>query len=234
MSGKPPRDGDDIWSEVMDQVADALGEVSLDSDGTRDALLEGVRQALEGMGSTIDLDIQVVTEGVDTSDVEDPSVSVMEGGRTDTDPRTPGDKPDLRVADLPEDGFTEETEPVDPVDAMQGSPVVTQVKVLRTPPRRTAHSEAIPGLGQAGWIQVASGGGAQGAWQTLYQGQRARLYRIGCTQGLLDVTVDGAPVERLRAGQSVDVEGCLVRVSAVDETSGRGGYAWISAPEAEE
>lgn len=231
MSEQPPRDGDDIWSEVMDQVADALGEVDLGEDGTRDALLEGVRQALEGMGGTIDMDIQVVTDSAGPAEPEDPSVSVVEGGRADADPRTPGDKPDLRVADLPEDGFTDEVETADPFLV---KPVVTQVKVLRTPPRPTAHAEAIPGLGQAGWIQVAGGGGAQSSWQTLYQGTRPRLYRIGCTQGSLDVTLDGAQVERLQAGQSIDVEGTMVRVSAVDETSGRGGYSWISAPEGEE
>ena len=41
-------------------------------------------------------------------------------------------------------------------------------------------------------------------------------------------------MQRLSAGQSIDIEGCLVRVSAVDETSGRGGYAWVDAPEGEE
>lgn len=227
MSEQPPRDGDDVWSEVLDQVADALDEADLGDGATREALLDGVRQALEGVGGTIDMDIEVVTEAGEP----DPSVSVVEGGRTDTDPRTPGDKPNLRVADLPEDGFTDETEPDDP---MRVRPVVTQVKVLRTPPRTTASSDAIPGLGQAGWIQVAGGAGAEAAWQTLYKGACARLYRVGCTQGSLDVTLDGAQVERLRAGQSIDVEGCLVRVSAVDESSGRGGYAWISAPEGEE
>jgi hypothetical protein len=57
---------------------------------------------------------------------------------------------------------------------------------------------------------------------------------VGCTQGSLDIILDGAAVQRLSAGQSIDIEGCLVRVSAVDETSGRGGYAWVDAPEGEE
>lgn len=224
MAERPPRDGDDIWSEVMDQVADALTEADLGTGLTREALLDGVREALEAMGGPIEVDIEVMTSSEDT----DPAVSVVEGGRTEADPRTPGDKPDLRVADLETDGATGEAS-----ESMPIRPVLTQVKMLRTA-RRTAMPEAIPGLGQAGWIQVAGGGGVQAAWQTLYQGRLPRLYRIGCTQGSMDVTLDGEQVERLVAGQAIDVEGCLVRVSAVDEGSARGGYAWINAPEGEE
>ena len=234
MSDRPPTDGDDLWSEVLDQVADALTDADLGDPGTRDALLQGVRDALEGMGGAIDMDIQVVTEGVTMdpdSDSEGGAVSVVEGGRSEADPRTPGEKPDLRVADLPGDGHTDEV----PMDASEpAGPVLTQVKVLRTGLRGSARSESIPGLGQAGWIQVAGNGGPDGAWQTLYKGERSRLYRIGCTQGSLDVTVEGESIERLRAGQSIDVQGTLVRVSAVDDGSGRGGYAWISQPEGEE
>lgn len=229
MSDEPPREGEDIWADVIDQVSDALVDADLGDNATRDALLDGVRQALEGMSGPMDMDIEVVTDV--TGPESDPSVSVVEGGRSDADPRTPGDKPNLRVADLPKDPLTDETQGE---DALQAQPVVTKVKVLRTLPRSTAHSSAVPGLGQAGWIQVAGGSGAEAAWQTLYQGTRARLYRIGCTQGTLDVTLDGEQVERLRAGQSIDVDGCIVRVSAVDELTGRGGYAWISAPEGEE
>ncbi len=224
MSKRPPRDGDEIWSEVLDQVSDALDAADLGDLTTRDALLDGVRQALEGVGTTLDMELEIMT-----ADEPDASVSVVEGGRAEADPRTPGEKPNLRVADLTD----EETDHGD--DAADVTrPVVTQVKVLRTPPRVATHAEAVPGLGQAGWIQVTAGGGAEASWQTLYQGKRPRLYRIGCTQGTLDITLDGAQVERLRAGQSIDVEGSLVRVSAVEEGSGRGGYAWISAPEGEE
>jgi hypothetical protein len=226
MAKRPPRDGDDIWSEVMDQVADALTEADLGTGPTREALLDGVREALEAMGGPIEVDIEVMTAAEDS----DPTVSVVEGGRAEADPRTPGEKPDLRVADPQADGATDEVEAADP---MRVRPVLTQVKMLRTA-RHTARSEIIPGLGKAGWIQVAGGGGVHAAWQTLYQGRVPRLYRIGCTQGSMDVTLDGDQVERLVAGQAIDVEGCLVRVCAVDEGSGRGGYAWISGPEGEE
>ena len=105
MGEQPPRDGDDIWSDVLEQVAQALGDVDLGEDGTRDALIDGVRQALDGLDSTIDLDIEVVTDGA-----TEPQVSIVEGGRSDADPITPGEKPDLRVADLPEDGSTDDVE----------------------------------------------------------------------------------------------------------------------------
>jgi hypothetical protein len=224
MGEQPPRDGDDIWSDVLEQVAQALGDVNLGEGGTRDALIDGVRQALDGLDSTIDLDIEVVTDGS-----TEPQVSIVEGGRSDADPITPGEKPDLRVADLPEDGSTDDVE----LDALRAArKVFSKVKVLRMPGR--AVQDAIPGLGQAGWIQVSGGGDTIAAWQTVYQGTRARLYRVGCTQGSLDIILDGAAVQRLSAGQSIDIEGCLVRVSAVDETSGRGGYAWVDAPEGEE
>ncbi len=227
MAERPPKDGDDIWSEVLEQVSDALDAADLGEGSTRDALLDGVRQALEGVGTTLDLELEVLTQAM--AQESDPSVALVEGGRSDADPRTPGEKPDLRVADL-QDLETDHGEK----DTGSVRPILTQVKVLQTPPRITTHAEAVPGLGQAGWIQVSGVGGADAAWQTLYQGSRSRLYRIGCTQGLLDITLEGAQIERLRAGQSIDVEGCLVRVSAVDEGSGRGGYAWINAPEREE
>jgi hypothetical protein len=71
---------------------------------------------------------------------------------------------------------------------------------------------------------VAAGAGADSTWQTIYAGLKPRLYRIACSSGSLDVTVDGESVERLLAGQSVDVEGTAIRVTTSTETGAIGGY----------
>ena len=42
---------DDRWSDVIDQVLDALDDAEMGTKTTRDALAEGVRQALESMES---------------------------------------------------------------------------------------------------------------------------------------------------------------------------------------
>jgi hypothetical protein len=223
MAERPPGDGDDLWTEVIEQVTDALNDSDIDLGLTRDALIDGVRQALESLSDGIDVqfDVMTTTEGVANDAAA--GVSVVEGGRSDSDPPTPGDKPNLRVA-APTVG--------DDDDGMVAPPsnVVTKVKVLRTAPRSVSVqqvTDTVPGLGVAGWINVVGGDGADSAWQTIYQGRVARVYRVACTRGMLDVTRDGEPVERLRAGQSIDVEGCLVRVSAAEDESAKGGYAQV-------
>ncbi len=212
---------------MIEQVTDALDASDIDLGITRDDLINGVRQALETLGDGIDVQFDVMTSMQDSEDEGPMDVSVVEGGRSDSDPPTPGDKPHLRVAEPENEGS--ELEP--DVDMVAPPPkVVTKVKVLRTPPRVVSQRndrESIPGLKEAGWISVVSGGGVESSWQTLYQGQRVRIYRVACTHGTLDITVDGLQVERLRPGQSIDVEGSLVRVTTPDGAEAKGGYAQV-------
>ena len=76
--------------------------------------------------------------------------------------------------------------------------------------------------------------GGETTWQTVYQGLRPRLYRVACLPGgRLDVTVDGAQVERLCPGQSIDIEGMAIRVTTPDEEAA-GVYGPVSYGRGEE
>lgn len=206
---------DDRWSEVIHQVLDALDDGGVSDGPTRDALAEGVRQALESLESGVDLDVQILGEGFPVQ--ESVSVEVVDGGRDADDPRTKGETPELRIAD---------TDEVDLAD-VEASGMFTHVKVVRPQLRsEKGRRRPLPGLSEAGWIQVADNPDPKSAWQTLYQGLRPRLYRIACSSGSLDVTVDGEPVERLCAGQTIDVEGTTIRVTT-EEAESLGGYVQV-------
>ena len=61
---------------------------------------------------------------------------------------------------------------------------------------------------------------AAGATQTLFRGSEARIYRIHCSSGAIEVHSDGA-VDRVGPGQSVDVEAVLVRIRGIEASEGR-------------
>ena len=86
----------------------------------------------------------------------------------------------------------------------------------------------LPGLSEAGWIHIAGGESTASSWQTIYQGQIPRLYRVACSQGAIEVTADGEVVERLIPGQSIDLEATLIRVTTHDGAEAIGGYTPIT------
>ena len=214
---------DDRWTSVIDQVLEALDDAEVSDPSTRDALAEGVRQAIESLESGIGLDVQIIGEGFPTPEDEPPVVEVVTGGRSMDAPPTSGEKPKLRLADRKDDEA--EDGPSDNLGPRK--PLHTQVKVLRNLGDR-GPSTNIPGLETTGWIRVAAGAGADSTWQTIYAGLRPRLYRVACSSGSLDVTVDGESLERLLAGQSIDVEGTAIRVTTSTETGAIGGYVPVS------
>ena len=217
---------DDRWSEVIHQVLDALDDGGVSDVATRDALAEGVRQVLESLEAGVDLDVQVLGEGFPVQ--ESVGVEVVDGGRDVDQPRTQGEAPELRIAD------TEEVEIPSPRGSGQTpraetGEMFTHVKVIRPDSGSTPRkSRPLPGLSEAGWIQITADNGPEAAWQTLYRGLSPRLYRVACSTGTLDVTVDGEPVERLRPGQSIDVEGNAIRVTTEDGES-LGGYVQVGS-----
>ena len=80
-----------------------------------------------------------------------------------------------------------------------------QRRVIRIPRRAET---LVPG---AGALVLEAG-----TWQTVYRGNSAQTYRVACVTGALDLALDGELVERITPGQSVDVEGTLVRVHSAD------------------
>lgn len=219
---------DDRWTSVIDQVLEALDDAEVSDPSTREALAEGVRQAIESLESGIGLDVQIIGEGFPTPEDEPPVVEVVTGGRSMDAPPTSGEKPKLRLADRKDDETKDDEAENGPSgNSSPRKPLHTKVKVLRNLGDR-GPSNNIPGLETTGWIRVAAGADADSTWQTIYAGLRPRLYRVACSSGSLDVTVDGEPLERLLAGQSVDVEGTAIRVTTSTETGAIGGYVPVS------
>jgi hypothetical protein len=212
---------DDRWSDVIHQVLNALDEANVEDPSTRVALADGVREALESLGSNMDINIEVMgTDCLDPS-VEPMGVEVVDGGREADTPPTEGKKPSLRIAEPAINDMLDEEDDTPPIR--------TQVKVMRSTPRTGyMHNPGVTGFGETGWIEVSNNGEAETLWQTVYQGLRPRLYRIACLPGgRLDVTVDGTQVERLCPGQSIDIEGMAIRVTTPDD-EGSGVYGPVS------
>jgi len=207
---------DDRWTDVIDQVLDALDDANVSDSATRDALAEGVKAALESLDTGIGLDVQIIGEGFPKPTNEPPNVEVVTGGRSDDEPPSEGEKPTLRIADEATENDVEESLFGD------RAPVFTHVNVIEN--QRPAKPSALPGLDESGWIHVNAGGPPEAHWQTVYRGHRLRLYRIACSKGTLDVTVDGEPIERLLPGQSIDTEGRAIRVTTTEMDGALGGY----------
>jgi hypothetical protein len=104
--GEPP----DPWTEkdVLDQVEEALDELDVKSGPARDALISGVRAALEG---------------IQPWDGE-PPVRVVDGGLDEDDPPVERERPDLRVAADVESDVDEDTTPL-------GGDGLRRVRVVR-------------------------------------------------------------------------------------------------------
>ena len=212
---------DDRWSDVIDQVLDALDDADMGDKTSRDALAEGVRQALESMESEVDFDVQILGEGFPMPESDPVAVELVEGGRRQDDPRSKGKAPDLRIADT--DDNPTESKASRP---MRDGSMFTHVKVIHDK-KPSTRKRPLPGLSEAGWIHVAGGVSTDSSWQTIYRGQSPRLYRIACSQGILDVAADGEVVERLRPGQSIDLEAGLIRVTTDEGQEAIGGYTPI-------
>jgi len=75
-------------------------------------------------------------------------------------------------------------------------------------------------LARVGRIAVSAGGR-----QTVYRGPQAHPYRILCGHGALSISVDGAQLDTLSSGQSLDVVGSTVVVRAAPDDSASGTYA---------
>lgn len=217
MPPRDPPDDDMRLDEVVGRVGEALDELHVVDGAERDALLGSIREALASLGPvSIDgFEVRAVP-AVDLPSGP-PPVQLVEGGRDSDEPST-GPRPELRVAPEPED--TEESavdgsaapEP-EPGRADPAPSVARSVSVLRI-------GGKVPRQPEVGVVRVPGG-----AWQSILAAQRPRAYRVGCTQGGLHVYVDGEPTCELGAGQSVDVEGAVLRVQgAADPGPSTGWY----------
>lgn len=181
MSTDPPRGP---WSDLVDQVRDALEDAGIGAGEVRDEVVQGVSDALRALRSAN------AEPGSEDTHPTEPHVDVVDGGRPEGAPPTAGPRPDLHVA-KPLEGEG------------QGPAVHTQatVTVRRPSTLRTLEGERRVTLD------------AEEA-QTLFRGTSPHPYRVAADRGRLRVFLDGAPAETLVAGQSLDVEATHLRVAA--------------------
>ncbi|MDP6931759.1 MAG: hypothetical protein QGG40_02540, partial [Myxococcota bacterium] len=234
MSTRPPEPPSDPWADVLSQVEDALKQLDLGGEPTRNALMDGVRDALETLnGAGFKLN-----NGSGKAKSESPEVTVVDGGRDESEP-PPSQKPKLRVAEPSDEPPPESTSPEgssnfeDALSAVRRSleglgdnPIQTQVRLVKVGPdsdREDALFGADVPLEVEGWIDVGPAGTVSG-WQTIYRGAHVRAYRVASTEGRIQVALDGEVQEQLVEGQSLDVEAALIRVGSCDEKGADGIY----------
>ena len=200
-------DNDDKLDEAVEQVQAALDALNIGNDATRDAVVDGLREAFK---TVKDLDFNNLTFD---AEVETPEVVVIDGGRedeTDECDAKPKEKPELRIV--------ESDETVTPQVSTVGD---VKVRVIH-PRTKTARTQRFD-LHAQGEIHLEGR-----SWQTLFRGENIRTYRLCCRTGVLDVALNGALVEQLKPGQTIDVEASLIRVRAESDEASSGSYVRLS------
>lgn len=173
MSTDPPRTP---WTDVLDQVRDALEDAGIGAGDIREEVVSGVGEALRALRSA------GLAPDPEADGAAEPSVGVVEGGRPAGSPPTPGPRPDLHVA-APTEGQAAPRSPRPQV----------QVHV-----RTSAPLPALDG--------PVSFGLEDDEAQTLYRGSAPHPYRVAVDSGSVRLLLDGAPAETLSAGQSMDLD----------------------------
>ena len=184
MSTEPPRAP---WTDLLDQVRDALEDAGIGAGEVRDEVVQGVGEALRALRGA-----GIAPEASDVGAPE-PSVGVVEGGRAAGAPPTPGPRPDLHVA-----------EPLDREGPQGPEAPRVQVTVQTAPVRQ-------PLEGTVGFALDSD------AAQTLFRGAEPHPYRIAIDTGAVRLLLDGSPAESMSAGQSMDVDVCHLRVLAEED-----------------
>lgn len=238
MADRPPGDGDEPpgegrtlradWTDLLDQVEQALEEAGVLGRATREALRSALGDAFEQLQELDGVDIEIEVEqgqapdpgeadpaeeeedgGSEPPEIGAPDVTVVDGGRRRHEPRSPRPRPDLRVASGARHPGGDDPD---------GPASSHSVRIIRGRSPRPALS-----LAHEGRILLPAEGR-----QAVYRGTVPRLYRLACEDGRLAVSVDGVTLETLSPGQSVDVEGAVLVVLSADERPAAGLYARLS------
>jgi hypothetical protein len=246
-NGNPPS-----WDDLVNQVQGALEDLNINTPENQALFVDGLKEvmdSLEGMGFDLG-----VSPGSSPPSPK-PEIHVFEGGKgdepTEEEPAPPkgdtkkrkkkkADRPDLKVAP-PEEGQdpTPGQSPAStPSFSMpQGWPPFTTFpgndpesmrtlfKVLRLgEDAQGGLTGDLHSLGYQGKIHLKK---EDSGFQNIFRGESPRTYRIECTQGGLQIYLNGKPAEQIVQGQSTDVEAKVIRVQASDGAGAEGIYARV-------
>jgi hypothetical protein len=239
-------DGNDdppSWEDLVNQVQGALEELNLNSPENQALFVEGLKdvmESLEGMGFDLGFppgpsmpdtrpDMQVIEGGkADEETAVPPTESKGKGGKSKASKKTKKkSRPDLKVAPPQEQDKESERGPglpnIPPFPAFSGADPAslrTMFKVLRLGEDEQGLGGLSP-LWAQGKIHLTKAGAT---FQNIFRGEEPRPYRIECTEGGLQIYLNGKPAEAIAKGQCTDVEASVIRVQAADEEEAKGFY----------
>lgn len=186
----PTPPDDDLLDALMLQLGEALQDSTVDLEHTRDAIEDGLREALK------DLDATPASE-------RPPTMRVLQGGlhagRAGAELRA-GDRIDDQ--DLPS------------LDADDASEAPTRTDRRTT--RRVVRTAGVHNLVRRGAVRLTG----PNDWQTVYRGPQPATYRLFASRGILEVSLDGELVEQISPGRSTDVCGSVIRLRSTTEAAG--------------
>ncbi len=198
MSRRPPDDEDPLFQSLFDQVKDAFSDTEgIEDEELQKDLFLGIRDSLRAL--------------LGMSDVTEPHVTVVEGGRSSHAPKTDGEPPDLRVAD--------------PLDEENESSISSNVQVRVLKPEDLFQVGKFRKSNPMGKISLSGSSEAQ----LIYWGKTLRNYRIHCEKESLSIDVGTEQISSISAGQSIDVEGTHIQVRGSDCSEASGYYFFIEA-----
>lgn len=198
---EPPKDDGTPLTHIISEISKGLDEASFVEDDIRGDLLEGIQDSLRALFGTAFVHAE-------------PNVQVVEGGRSDDSPPTPGLRPTLKVAER--DDYIEDTEITELDSSLNPNISVRLFKhdLSSITPRAPLTT---------GTICLKEGESEQ----CIYVGRSVRLYRIVAITGALTLNVDGNMIGSLQEGQSMDIEGAQIKVMADASQDSHGSFALL-------
>ena len=193
---EPPKDDGTPLTSIISEISKGLDESSFVEDDIKGDLLEGIQDSLRALFGTGFVQAE-------------PNVQVVEGGRSDDSPPTPGQRPTLKVAE--QEDYIEEAELSE-----LGSTLNPNISVRLFKHDLSSITPKVPLT--TGAICLKEGESEQ----CIYAGRNVRLYRIVASRGALTIHADGKLIGSLQEGQSMDIEGAQIKVisDALQETYG--------------
>ena len=201
MSLPPDNDNPDTIQGLVHELSKELESAGFVDDNVQEELMLGIQDSLRAIFG-------------DVFEPEVPTVTVVEGGRSDEDPIEDRRQPDLKVASFDDN---QEDEPIESFDSsMSFDSSNVSVRVIRP------KGGGVPAL-SSGNIHLEK----EESKQCLYAGQTVKMYRLLLFRGQAEIFSGDTCIGIINEKQSMDVEGTNIKVSALSAEV-TGIYSYIS------